>query len=82
MSRIIRIAALVGAVAFAASCGRSAKIDAVRKIYDTLGVGEEAKQEIIRLHGQALAHAAGLDLSTDEYALLENYAQKLIGRTK
>ena len=61
---------------------RSAKIDAVRKIYDTLGVGEEAKQEIIRLHGQALAHAAGLDLSTDEYALLENYAQKLIGRTK
>ena len=61
---------------------KSAKIDAVRKIYDTLGVGEEAKQEIIRLHGQALAHAAGLDLSTDEYALLENYAQKLIGRTK
>ena len=61
---------------------RSAKIDAVRKIYDTLGVGEEAKQEIIRLHGQALAHAAGLDLATDEYALLENYAQKLIGRTK
>jgi len=31
MSRIIRIAALVGAVAFAASCGRSAKIDAVVK---------------------------------------------------
>ena len=61
---------------------RSAKIDAVRKIYDTLGVGEEAKQEIIRLHGQALAHAAGLDLGTEEYALLENYAQKLIGRTK
>ena len=61
---------------------RSAKIDAVRKIYDTLGVGEEAKQEIIRLHGQALAHAAGLDLATEEYALLENYAQKLIGRTK
>ena len=61
---------------------RSAKIDAVRKIYDTLGVGEEAKEEIIRLHGQALAHAAGLDLATEEYALLENYAQKLIGRTK
>jgi len=61
---------------------KSAKIDAVRKIYDTLGVGEEAKQEIIRLHGQALAHAAGLDLGTEEYALLENYAQKLIGRTK
>ena len=61
---------------------KSAKIDAVRKIYDTLGVGEEAKHEIIRLHGQALAHAAGLNLSTEEYALLENYAQKLIGRTK
>ena len=61
---------------------KSAKIEAVRKIYDILGVGEEAKQEIIRLHGQALAHAAGLDLGTEEYALLENYAQKLIGRTK
>ena len=59
-----------------------AKIEAVRKIYDTLGVGEEAKQEIVRLHGQALAHAAGLGLGSEEYVLLENYAQKLIGRTK
>ena len=61
---------------------KSAKIDAVKKIYDTLGVGEEAKQEIIRLHSHALANAAGLNTGTEEYALLENYAKKLIGRTK
>ena len=58
------------------------KIVAVKAIYDALGVGEEAKSEIIRLHGQALAYAAALNLQTEAYAALENYAKKLIGRTK
>ena len=58
------------------------KIVAVKAIYDALGVGEEAKGEIIRLHGQALAYAAALDLQPEVYAALENYAKKLIGRTK
>ena len=61
---------------------KAAKIAAVKAIYDELGVGEEAKEDIIRLHGQAMDHAAALNLQPEAYALLENYAKKLIGRTK
>ena len=61
---------------------RSAKIDAVKGIYDRLGVGEEAKQEISRLHDQAMGYIAQLGLAPEKAALLENYAKKLIGRTK
>ena len=62
--------------------GRSAKVEAVKKIYDRLGVGEEAKQEIIRLHNQAMGYVAQLALEPEKAAHLENYAKKLIGRTK
>ena len=58
------------------------KIAEVKGIYDALGIGEEAKNEIIRLHGQALSHAAALNLQPEVYEHLENYAKKLIGRTK
>ena len=59
-----------------------AKIAAVKDIYAALEVGEEAKQEIIRLHAQAMNHIAQLGLAPKKAALLENYAKKLIGRTK
>ncbi len=59
-----------------------AKIAAVKDIYAALEVGEEAKQEIIRLHAQAMNHIAQLGLAPEKAALLENYAKKLIGRTK
>lgn len=62
--------------------GRSAKVKAVKNIYDRLGVGEEAKQEIIRLHNQAMGYVAQLALEPEKAAHLENYAKKLIGRTK
>ena len=61
---------------------RSAKIDAVKGIYDRLGGGEEAKQEISRLHDQAMGYIAQLGLAPEKAAILENYAKKLIGRTK
>ena len=61
---------------------RSAKIDAVKGIYNRLGVGEEAKQEIIGLHDQAMGYIAQLGLAPEKVALLENYAKKLIGRTR
>jgi len=61
---------------------KAAKIAAVKGIYAELGVGEEAKQEIIRLHSQSLAHAEALNLKPEAYTSLENYAKKLIGRTK
>lgn len=61
---------------------KEAKIAAVKDIYEALNVGEEAKNEITRLHAQALAHAAALNLQPEAYELLDNYAKKLIGRTK
>ena len=61
---------------------RSAKIGAVKDIYDRLEVGEEAKQEIVRLHGLAMEYVAQLELPSEKAALLEDYAKKLIGRTK
>ena len=61
---------------------KAAKIDAVKAIYAELEVGEEAKQEIVRFHSQSLSHATALNLQPEAYALLENYAKKLIGRTK
>ena len=61
---------------------KAAKIRAVKGIYDKLGIGEEAKQEIARLHGQAMESVAALELPADAAALLHNYASKLIGRNK
>ena len=61
---------------------KSAKIDAVKKIYDSLGVGEDAKQEIIRLHTQALGYVAELGLAPEAAEMLHKYATTLIGRNK
>ena len=61
---------------------KEAKIQTVKAIYDGLNIGEDAKAEITRLHSRAMEHAAGLGLKPEAYALLENYAKKLIGRTK
>ena len=58
------------------------KIQTVKAIYDDLNIGEEAKAEITRFHSRAMEHARGLGLKPEAYALLENYAKKLIGRTK
>ena len=61
---------------------KEAKIAAVKEIYAAMEVGEEAKQEIIRLHDQAMGYIAQLGLAPEKAALLENYAKKLIGRSK
>ncbi len=61
---------------------KTAKIEAVKGIYDALGIGEKAKEEIIRLHESALGYARELNLAENEFEMLHNYAAKLIGRTK
>ena len=61
---------------------KEAKISAVKSVYAELGVGEEAKSEIVRLNDQALGYLAKLDVAPEAAALLESYARKLIGRTK
>ena len=61
---------------------RNAKISTVIGIYDRLNIGTEAQQGIRQLHEQALECAAELGLDEQAYSLLNNYASKLIGRTK
>ncbi len=61
---------------------KAAKVAAVKEIYASLDVEEEAKQEIARFHGQAMEYAAQIGLAPEKSALLEDYAKKLIGRSK
>ncbi len=61
---------------------KEAKISTVKAIYDSLGVGEKAKQEIIRLHESAMGYARELNLSPEGFEMLHGYAAKLIGRSK
>lgn len=61
---------------------REAKIAKVKEIYDAVGVGEDARKEIVRLHSCAMESAAKLGLPEDRYALLRSYAEKLLYRTK
>ena len=61
---------------------KSAKIEAIKGLYDRLEVGEEAKQEIVRLHSEAMEYASGLAIPSEKAVLLQDYAKKLIGRTK
>ena len=61
---------------------KNAKIAEVIGIYEVLGIREEAKQEIVRLHEQAMSYVAQLELMPEKAALLENYAAALIGRNK
>ena len=61
---------------------KAQKIAAVKAIYADLELEGEAKQEIIRLHNQAMDYISQLGLEQEKAALLENYAKKLLGRAK
>ena len=61
---------------------KAAKIAAVINIYESLGIKEDAKQEIVRLHEQAMGYVAQLGLSEEAVTPLHNYATALIGRNK
>ena len=61
---------------------KAAKIAAVINIYEALDIREEARQEIVRLHEQAMGYIAQLGLSEEAITPLRNYAAALIGRNK
>jgi geranylgeranyl diphosphate synthase type II len=61
---------------------KAAKIAAVINIYEALDIREEAKQEIVRLHEQAMGYIAQLGLPEEAITPLSNYAAALIGRNK
>ena len=61
---------------------KAAKIASVIGIYEALDIKEEARQEIVRLHEQAMGYVAELGLADEAASLLHNYAAALIGRKK
>ena len=61
---------------------KAAKVKTVKDIYAALGLEEEAKQEIVRLHTQAMAHIDALNLTEEKVNTLRNYAATLLGRNK
>ena len=61
---------------------KAAKVSVVKDIYNKLGVGDDAKEEIKKLHAQAMAHIDALNLASEKAAMLHNYATTLLGRNK
>ena len=61
---------------------KKAKIAEVIGIYEVLGIRDEAKQEIVRLHEQAMGYVAQLGMPEEDTAPLRSYAAALIGRNK
>ncbi len=61
---------------------KDAKIAAVKKLYEELGIGEEAKEEIRRFHNQAMGYVEKLNLGKIKSEMLHRYADMLLGRRK
>jgi hypothetical protein len=61
---------------------KAAKLAAVKDIYNRLEVGEEAMEEIRRLHDQAMDYAESLNLGKIRTEMLHRYAAMLLGRRK
>ena len=61
---------------------KEAKIAAVKNLYAQLGVEQQAKEEILKLHSQAMEYVGRLNLSAENHGLLQGYAETLLGRSK
>ena len=61
---------------------KAAKIGKVKEIYEALGIDEDVKYEIIKLHALAMNYAGLIGLGKVRYEMLHRYADRLIGRNK
>lgn len=61
---------------------KARKIASVKAIYDSLGVAEDAKAEIVRFNDRALDAVRGLGLSPEKFDALKTFADRLVGRAK
>lgn len=61
---------------------KAAKIASVKAIYDSLGVGEDARREVERYSAEAMKAVEELNLGAVRTESLRRFAEKLIGRTK
>lgn len=60
----------------------AAKIDKVKALYTALGVGEEAKQEILRYSRKSMDAISDTSLGRSEVEELRVFAESLVGRAK
>ena len=60
---------------------KTAKINRVKDIYDTLAVGEDAKKAIVELTEKALDCVSGI-CDGERFEALRAFADRLVGRTK
>ena len=76
--------ALLGAMGMPAGTEdeKAAKIAAVKRIYEAVGVDEDAKYEIIKLHAAAMKCVEKTGMGRVRCEMLNRYADRLIGRTK
>ena len=61
---------------------KEAKITAVKNLYAELNIEQEAKEEIIRFHNQAMGYVKELNLGLIKSEILLRYADMLLGRRK
>ena len=61
---------------------KEAKITAVKNLYAELNIEQEAKEEIIRFHNQAMGYVKELNLGLIKSEMLLRYADMLLGRRK
>lgn len=66
----------------ATEADRAEKIAKVKGIYEEIGVDEDAKYEIIKLHAKAMDYAGMIGLGKIRYEVVHRYADRLIGRNK
>ena len=76
--------ALLGAMAMKAGteAEKAAKIAKVKGIYEEIGVDEDAKYEVIKLHAKAMDYAGMIGLGKIRYEVIHRYADRLLGRTR
>ena len=58
------------------------KIDAMKQMYNTLGIKEAAEVAINELYGQALGKLKDLNLSPNQMEQIEAFSNKLVKRIK
>ena len=61
---------------------KAAKIAAVKDLYAQLGVEQQAKEEIVRLHNHAMEYVDSLGLTEEKQDAIRHYAETLLGRSK
>lgn len=61
---------------------KAAKIATVKQLYITLGVDRDAKDEVLHFTARAMDAVSGSGLNAGQLEMLQNFADKLVGRAR